>query len=311
MSEKEDEDISIDFSKVKNFFKGKKEEERKAEAATKAYHDEQKNDDELSFDFGKIKKFFKPGEKEAQKSDEDISVDWSKIIHFFKKYGVLFIVLIPIILSIYIRIQAGYLGFTDDWAANSVINNIKSQIRGSIDNQYPNLPDANKNALADTELQKVLGQNKAQIDEQVRQTSSYFKSFFQDESGNMYMPDIDPYYWVRYAQNIVEHGYPGDVLKDGRPFDNHQLAPLGRFVAPNLFHSYALAYFYKLMGLFTDISIMRSSFYLIPLISALCVLFVFLIGRKISGNLGGFFAGLMMAVNGAFLSRSLHPDDDV
>src|SRR3989338_5059041 len=125
------------------------------------------------------------------------------------------------------------------------------------------------------------------------------------------MHDIDPYYWIRYAQNIVDHGYPGDVLKDGKSFDNHQLAPLGRFVAPNLFHSYALAYFYKIMRFFTDIDIMRSSFYIIPLVSALCVLFVFLIGRKISGNLGGFFAGLMMAVNGAFLSRSLHPDDDV
>ncbi|MBI2559269.1 hypothetical protein HYW20_08160 [Candidatus Woesearchaeota archaeon] len=310
--ESKEEEISIDFSKVKSFFKSDKSEDVKAGHTHEQEHkQEHKKDDEIEFDIGKIKKFFKSGEPE-RRSDEDINVNWGKVFDFFKKYGLVFLALIPIILSIYIRMQAGFLPFADDWAANSVINNVRSQIRAGIDQQYPNLPDANKNALVDTEFQKVVSQNKPQIDQQIKGTSDYIKSFFQDENGKNYMPDIDPYYWSRYAKNIFEHGHPGDILKDGKPFDDRQLAPLGRFVYPDMFHSYSWAYFYKFLHFFMpDLELMRSGFYLTIFISALCVLLVFLIARKIAGNTGGFFAGLMMAVNGAFLSRSLHPDNDI
>ena len=333
MDSKEDDEISIDFSKVKKFFKSEKDEEKKEDvpmsikaentAPDSKHKSEQSKidwnekreelaskDDEVSIDFSKIKNVFKSTQRENN-SDEELQINWSKSIDFFKKYGIIFIALIPIILAIYIRMQAGSLAFTDGWAYNTVINGIQSQIRAGIDQQYPNLPDANKNPLVQAQLDKVISEHQKQVDDTIRAYSGSFKAFFQDEKGNAYMSDIDPYYWVRYAQNIVDHGHPGDILKDGRPFDNHQLAPRGRFVAPNLFHPYALAYFYKFLRFFSDISLMRSSFLMIPLVSSICVLFVFLIGKKIAGNLGGFFAALMMAVNGAFLSRSLHPDDDI
>ena len=310
MDPEKDEEIAIDFGKIKNFFKSKKEYQK----ADEAPKEEKKDDDiDLSFDFSKVKKFFKPDEKETKGPDDDIHINWSKVYGFFKKYGIVFIALIPIILSIYIRMLAGSLLFADDWASNSVINSVRSQIVSSISQQYPNLPDANKNALVDTELQKIISQNKVQIGEQIKATSAYFKSFFQDENGKNYMPDIDPYYWYRYVKNIVEHGYLGDILKDGRSFDTHQLAPLGRFVTPDMFHIYFLAYFYKALHfLVPSITIMRSMFYYPVFVSALSALLVFLIARKIAGNLGGLFAGLMMAINAAFLGRTLfgHADSD-
>ncbi len=307
--EEEEDEISIDFSKIKNFFKSKDKEESKAEPSLAK--EEEKEDGEMSIDFGKIKKFFKPDESGDAKPDDEISINWNKVFDFFKKYGVIFIALIPILLCIYIRIQTGSLLFTDDWASSTVINNIRSQVRAGIDKQYPNLPDANKNALVDRELQRILIQNKGQIDEQIKGTSVYFRSFFQDEKSNNYMPDIDPYYWFRYAKNIVDHGHPGDILKDGKPFDTYQLAPNGRFVVPDQFHPYFLAYFYRFLHFFApDLTLMRSMFYYPVLVSALCVLLAFLIARKIAGNIGGFFAGMMMAVNAAFLSRTLSPDND-
>ena len=304
---KEDEEINIDFGKIKNFFKKEEKEEAKTE------HSAKKEDEiEFSFDLSKLKKFFKTSDKESAASDEEISVNWGSIINFFKKYGIVFIALIPIIFSIYVRIHSESLPITDRWAIDSVVNNIKSQIRTGIDQQYPNLPDANKNALVDAEFQKVIIQNKGQIDEQIKATSNYFKSFFQDESGKKYMPDIDPYYWLRYAKNIVEHGHPGDILKEGKPFDTYQLAPIGRFVFPDMFHSYVSAHFYRFLHFFTpDLTLMNSMFYIVIFFSVLCVLLVFLIGKKIAGSAGGFFAAAMMAVNGAFLSRTLHPDNDV
>ena len=344
MDSKEDDDVSIDFSKLKNIFKGGKKEEKKEDASIKEIKEEEKDDeitvdfgkfknffksekgsevphteakeesdDELSFDFGKIKNVFKSSGNKIKSGDEELNVNWSSIGGFFSKYGVLFLVLIPILLSIYIRMQAGYLPVTDEWATRSVMDNLKSQVMASINQQNPNLPDANKNAIASTQLQKIVSENKAQIDSQIKQTSNYFKSFFLDENGKNYMPDIDPYYWYRYSKNILDHGYPGDVLKNGKSYDDRQLAPLGRPVAPDLFHPYFLAYFYKFLHFFVpDLTLMRSMFYYPVFVSALCVLLVFLIARKIAGNLGGFFAATMMAVNSAFLGRTLfgHADSD-
>ena len=318
---KEDEDISIDFGKIKSFFKSDKPEPKSKGISADS---DEKESDEISLDFSRIKKIFKFDEKETA-DKEEMPVNWAKVADFFRKYGIVFIALIPVILSIYIRMQAGFLPVTDDWAANSVINGVKSQIRSSIDQQYPNLPDANKNALADTELQKVLSQNKKQVDEQIKATSQYFKAFFQDENGKNYMPDIDPYYWFRYVKNIVDHGHPGDILKEGRPisgggaiskltpFDTYQLAPVGRFVTADTFHIYFLAYFYKFLHFFApSLTIMRSMFYYPVFVAALSVLLIFLIARKIAGATGGFFAALIMAVNGALLGRTLfgHADSD-
>src|SRR3989344_5641646 len=344
MDSKEDDDVSIDFSKLRNIFKSEKKEENKEDTSIKKIKEEEKDDeitvdlgkfknlfksekaheashaeteketdDELSFDFGKIKNVFKSSDKEKKSGDEELNVNWSSIGNFFSKYGVLFLVLIPILLSIYIRMQAGYLPVTDDWATKSVMDGLKSQVMAGISQQNPNLPDANKNTIASAQLQKIISENRAQIDGQIKQTSNYFRSFFLDESGKNYMPDIDPYYWYRYSKNIIDHGYPGDVLKDGKSYDDRQLAPLGRFVAPDLFHPYFLAYFYKFLHFFVpDLTLMRSMFYYPIFVSALCVLLVFLIARKIAGNLGGFFAATMMAVNAAFLGRTLfgHADSD-
>lgn len=351
MNSKEDEDISIDFSRIKGFFKGKKEEKKvdenpqeKASVSAENKDDSgNKEGEDISIDFGKVKSFFKSGDKEEKstvkepaskedelsfdfsrvkkifsgeksKSDDDEHIDWKKFADFFRKYGVVFLALVPVILSIYIRMQGSYLPFTDDWAANTVMNGIRSNIRGVVDRDFPNLPDTSKNAIVEKELSKALRENKGQIDATIRQYANSFRQFYQDEKGRNYMPDIDPYYWVRYAENIIKNGHPGDAIKDNKPFDTHQLAPAGRFVFPDMFHSYSIAYFYKLVKLFSpDATVMHSSYYLPVVISAISVLIVFLIGRGIAGNMGGFFAGLMMAANGAFLGRTLfaHADNDV
>ena len=315
-SQDSDEEFSIDFSKVKKFFSSKEENDSsKTEVSEIKAKDREahKRDDEaeLSFDFSRIKNLFKSDDRKA--SSDDIAVDWSKISTFFKTYGIVLIVLIPIILSIYIRMQAGYLPMTDDWATNSVISSIRNNVRASIDQQYPNLPPANKDALVNTELQNVIKQNKQQIDQQIKATSDYIKSFFQDQNGKNYMPDIDPYYWFRYAKNIIDHGYPGDVLVNGKSYDTYQNAPNGRFVTGDMFHSYFLAYFYRFLHVFApSLDLMRSIFYAPVFLSALSVLFVFLIGKKIAGTTGGFFAASMMAINSAFLGRTLfgHADND-
>ena len=162
--EKEDE-ISIDFGKIKNIFKSEPHEEKEHKVKHETH--EEKKDDVIAIDFSKIKNIKNIFKKSEKTDDDEVSLDLNKMWSFIVKHKVLLLLIIPIFLSIFLRIQPAYLPITDQWAEDSVMNSLKSQIRGQIDQQYPNLPGQNKDALVESELQKLLQEQKAQIDLQL------------------------------------------------------------------------------------------------------------------------------------------------
>jgi len=51
--------------------------------------------------------------------------------------------------------------------------------------------------------------NKVQLQQQVQQTSAYFKQGFEYTENNhtyTFLGDLDSYYWLRMARNIEAHG---------------------------------------------------------------------------------------------------------
>ena len=333
--EKEDEEFSMDLGKIRDFFKKKPEK-----------HEEEKEEKEK-----------KP---ETETKEEDVKIDLKKTgaflkgiirgqgtgiknIEFISKHKKIIAILIPLVIVIFLSVQIRMIPasapYTQVWAEQSVNKMIQDDIATAINQQYPNLPDENKNALVSGEFQNTIKNDKytiktgqyagqsISIAEQIKTTSAYFRSFYEydsgPEQGKLYMPDIDPYYWYRYAENIIEHGHPGDEIRDDNPkdnitnevpWDNHQFAPNGRpIVQADRFHPYFLAYFYKALHTFNSgITLLRSTFYYPVFISALTVLFIFFIARRIAGNIAGFFAAATAAVNAAFINRTLfgHADSD-
>ena len=252
-------------------------------------------------------------------AENDLELDLSKIgfskektIKFFKKYGIFFLIIIPVILSAYIRLIPADMPIANDWAKSTVDNYYKNQIRDQIKQQYPNLPDQNLNTLVDQQFSEFYKQNKEQIKQQIIGNANQIKEQFQDSNGYFYMPDIDPYTSLRYAENYLETGHVGDEVKDGIEWDNHMIAPKGTG-ATSRPHPLVLAYLYKVMHAFNPkITIMQSSTYFPVIFAALSVIPIFFIARMFAGNVGGFFAAIMMAVNGAFLGRTSwgHADTD-
>jgi len=303
--EKDDDEIAIDLSKIKNIF-------RKKESREEVKADKGKDDDEISIDFSKIKNIkniFKRSSKETT-SDEDIAIDFKKIRNFISEHRVvlllLILLIIPISLSVFLRIQPAILPITDQWATDSVINNLRSQIRGQINQQYPNLPDQNRNALVENELQRMLREQRSQIDDQVRATSNFFKSRLQDDTGQTYLLAIDPFFWMRHARNILENGHPGDELKDGKPWDNHMFAPVGRGIPFDMFNSYFEAFLFRVLSIFNkDLNLMTVVFYVPVLVSALAVIPAFFITRRIAGNFGGFVAATIVALTLVQMAQKL------
>jgi dolichyl-diphosphooligosaccharide--protein glycosyltransferase len=309
MSEKpkEDEDSTIDFSKVKSWFKkpAKKHTHHAAEHHTE-HHSEQST-------------------HHHKEEDTEVKFDYKDTLSFFKKYATVFLILIPIILTIYIRLQPMYLPATDAWATSSVYNYYKGQISTQVNQQYPNLPDANKNALIETEFSKFIAQNKDMVTQQVQATSQHFKDQMMYESGNskyVYLGDIDSYFWLRDARKYINNGtmcdeidfdkglcyvdvYTTAPLKGGSPLKETGITKNSRFYA------YVIAYVYKILKVFSpDMTIMQASFYTPLLFGIITAILAFLIGKSIAGNIGGLVTSIIISVNPIHLSRTLGSDND-
>ena len=234
VEDKKDDDIEIDFGKITGFFKKKKSEKKEELVATPAEEHEEKKSDEGKSDeidvgkaFSGIVGAFKSLKSGKVSGGEDgEAVDLSSAINFLSKHYVTLLVILAVVVSVGVgfnlRMQSGNLGFTDNWARSSIQTTLNQDISNFINQQYPNLPDSNRQQLIAEELNKAAqtgtyvfktGQFTGQtinLQQQIDATSAQFKTFFQDDSGRNYMPDIDPYYWWKYARNILEKGATGD-----------------------------------------------------------------------------------------------------
>jgi dolichyl-phosphooligosaccharide-protein glycotransferase len=303
--EKEEEELPlINLKDLKNkvigFFKGSKENQKKAEHTSK--------------------------NKKSEEKEEDISFDIKKVTSFAKNNAKWLIplacILIAMFVSIFLRSMPSSLPVTDNWAEDTVQNFYLNQVSSQINQQYPNLPAQNKNILIEKEFKAILKQNKEQIQANIDQLSAEYKSFLQDEEGQTYLLAIDPYYWLRHARNYLETGQAGTTFIGGEyavpeevmimypnldtsnviDWEGQRMAPIGASTKMN-FHSYTIAYLYKFLSLF-GFSLMATAFWVPVIISSLCVIPTFFITRRFAGNIGGLFGGLLIAVHQAFVSRT-------
>ncbi len=251
----------------------------------------------------------------------------SKLFSFIGKHAAIFALLAVLILhfvpngegtypwgGINMRMMGSTLPFADSAAQSSVDNFLRQQASVAAAQQYPNLPDANRAKLIDDLVAKLRTQAGDQLETQRAQLSQQIKSHFQyEENGQTYnyMPDIDPYFYLRYARNIVEKGHSYDTIKDGVPWDTHMFAPLGINADPS-WHQYVFAALYWGMSLFGSTTVMQAAMYFPIVFMLFSFVFAFLIANRLSGPVGGFFAALILGLLPAMTGRTLfgHADTD-
>ena len=214
-------------------------------------------------------------------------------------------------MSIYIRLLPASMPLADGWARQGIYNGIQNQIIDDINQQYPNLPQPNKQAMVNEQFNLIVSQQAQQIEQAVSQQAEQIRERFRDANGYTYLGDIDSYFWARYARNIIENGHVGDEIQDGVLYDNHMTAPIGSRISPNLY-PHIEAFLYKFLKLFQPtINIMYVAFLTPLFLSFFAIIAAFFIGKKLSGNLAGFIASFLIAVNPTVLSRSLGSDNDI
>ncbi len=256
--------------------------------------------DEVIIDWKRIKNFFK-GSKDQ--SPGELKKFWKNI----KTYQVLFLVLIPLILAVVFRTYPISLPITDEWATETVYNNIKNQMAAQISQEFPNLPDDRKTLLLNERFNEVLQENHDQINIEIEQASQYFKSQFQNEWGHTYVLDIDPYHHVRQATYLIEKGHPGNVEIDGKFYDTQKYAPKGVEIPRDML-MYSILVIYWILSIVQiwahEQTVFIAAYYSSVVIASLAIIPAFFIGRRIAGNLGGFMSAMMLATAAQFISRT-------
>ncbi len=216
--------------------------------------------------------------------------------------------MIPIILSSFFRLYPVDLPATEDWARDSVERHLGNQVKAQIDQQYPNLPDANKQALIEQEIQQIYATQGDSIQTQIKGTADYFRSKLQDENGHTYLLAIDPYLWYSLSRNFLED--PSTGFGDMKNDDGKNIFSLrnGRMDMRTTDLKFVPTFniiVYKILSVFDrDITLMRAVFFVPVILIALSIIPAFFLGRQFGGNISGLFSGLIIALNGSLLSRT-------
>ncbi len=258
------------------------------------------------------------GEVGDNKGDDEISLNLDvlkKVFLFLYKHKMIFLVLIPILLTIYIRALPIYQLPLQDSARNSVYKAVQSRIYDTVNQQFPNLPDDMKQKKVAEEFAKVYSQNAQQIEAQIQQVNLQFREHFSYKSGDKvypYLGDLDSYYWLRFARNIKEKGSVCDEISDGKCYDTYTTAPIKSLLDIPMMHVYSIYWVYNGLSFFNkDMTLMQAAF-LTPMVFAIfTAIFVFLAVKRHAGTLGGLVAAILVATHPVFLSRSFGSDTDV
>lgn len=237
-----------------------------------------------------------------------------KISVVFVKYWPYLLVIIPIFITLFIRAQTIDLAIADDWAASAVYNFYKGNMDSQLRQQYKNLPEENLNKLSDEQLNIFLEENKDNVKGQIKVTSNQMKNFYQYESGihsYTYMGDIDSYYWLRQARNILEKGHICDVIENNICYDTYTVAPNKARLSKSI-HPYSIFFVYKIIKPFNqDLTLMQAQLIVPTIYAVITALLVFILVLRINGVLAALVSSVLVSMSPIFLSRSLGSDTDV
>ena len=255
-----------------------------------------------------------PSVHSSPKPDDHISLDFKELKKEFKKHARWLIPVLCIIIamsfSIYFRTMPQRLPIVENWAENAIQDFYSKQIEQKFSQEYPHLPQQNLDILVNQEWQKFKKENEQLLTSQSSQLEEQYRSIFKDEEGTTYLLGIDPYYYYRQTEYVLNNGFPGTSVKDGLLWDDYRLAPLGREAEWN-FHHWFGALWHRFLNLFGDFSLKFTFFYVGTIFSALTVIPGFFIGRRITNNnAGGFFVAMLLAVSSFFVSRTTGESSD-
>ncbi|MBI4148771.1 hypothetical protein HY490_05760 [Candidatus Woesearchaeota archaeon] len=223
----------------------------------------------------------------------------SVLFSHFTKYRPFLILLFLVMVTFWSLSRTADIPVIDERARDLVENQFRYQITTDVNTNFPLLAYNEKVSMINKRLYEA-AQSDA-FDKAVRDVVARYKSWYRDDQGQTYLFTPDSYYWYRLARNIEENGHVGTIIKEGIPFDELRNAPDGDIPTASLM-PYALVAWHKLWRFANSgVSLETSTFYFSVFMGVLSVCVVFLIARKVAGDLAGLFAGFVIAIHPLFV----------
>ena len=218
---------------------------------------------------------------------------------------IVFLILVSMATAVYFRSYPASLPIADQWAEQSIKSSMKQQVAARVSQQYPNLPPERQQKLVQQQLDQVMERQGDSFGQQAERQAELIRGEMQKDDNQTYLLAIDPYFYYRMTQNVVDHGYAADTIKDGTKWNTHKRAPIGSSKEEDNIHPHLSAGVYKIVKFFDNDAKLFNVFFWIPvLIASLAVIPAFFITRKRAGLLGGFIASMLVAVHTTFLGRT-------
>ncbi|UXM84982.1 dolichyl-diphosphooligosaccharide--protein glycosyltransferase subunit STT3 [Methanococcus aeolicus] len=137
------------------------------------------------------------------------------------------------------------------------------------------------------------------------------KEMFADENGRMYLIALDPYYYLRLAENYNNNGHLGETLKEINgekvPYDTIQYAPPGHSAPKDVptITMVTLAVYDIWHSFDSTVSIMNAAYWVPALLSMLLGAPVFFMIRRITqSNIGGIVGATIISTSPALLYKT-------
>lgn len=226
------------------------------------------------------------------------------------KWIVVLLVLIPLLLSGFYRAYPVTLPATEDWAVDSIRAQYENQVTTQLREKYPTLAPQLLQERAREMWRQERIQNGPAIDQQAEILQQQYRERLQIElekdDGTSYQQTyllaIDPYYYLRRAENVVEDGDVCDEIIDGQCTDTYMRAPEGVTTKMDG-HTVVESTMAKIFGWF-GFAPMTAAFFLPLIFASLATIPAFFIARRRFGNVAGLVAGIVVALHTTFLSRT-------
>ncbi|MGD0337120.1 MAG: STT3 domain-containing protein [Candidatus Omnitrophota bacterium] len=221
-----------------------------------------------------------------------------------KKNAILFIWLgLLLFINIYFRLFPAYFPRLKKEAADIVQARIRQEVSTSVNKKFPQFSPLAKEELLRAYTADYNKNNAALVREETGRRYKELKSAFQDNKGQTFLMELDCWNWARYVENVLLHGYPGDLLKDGKSLDMLMLAPFGSYIGWNNFLYYASAYLYKVFRVFKPVPLFTFLFYLPVLFLAIFIITLFFFCYR-WGIIASVIACVFVGLSPVFIVRS-------
>lgn len=205
--------------------------------------------------------------------------------------------------NIYFRLFPAYFPQLKETAKLSVSNEILEDVNKTVEELYPAYNDYAKSKIINDLFKRKLEDKKA-FKEKVSEKYQSLKDKYQDSFGRTYLLELDPYQWMRYTENVLKYGHPGDKKIGKDSYDTYMLAPKGTKIFYAQFLFYFSAFFYKIFSFFRQgVELSRFLFYLPLFYTSIFLSLVYFFCRRIFSSLAAFFTVLFIGLSDILIIR--------